>query len=35
MRIYYVFKNKGYNKNIKIKKMLGVEWEVCKIYIEK
>jgi hypothetical protein len=29
------FKNKGYNKNSDTQDILGVEWEVCRIHIEK
>jgi len=33
-RNYYAFKNKGYSKNSKTQKMLGVDWEICKAHIE-
>tara|TARA_R110000796_G_scaffold160981_1_gene277724 strand:- start:9 stop:629 length:621 start_codon:yes stop_codon:yes gene_type:complete len=29
------FRNKGYNKNSKTQKMLGVSWEVCKAHIQR
>ncbi len=29
------FKAKGYSKNTKTQKMLGVDWEVCKAHIER
>ena len=29
------FRNKGYSKNTKTQEMLGVDWEICKAYIER
>ena len=29
------FKSKGYSKNTKTQKMLGVDWEVCRAHIER
>lgn len=34
-RTYSAFKYKGYSKNSKTKEILGIEWEVCKNYIER
>ena len=34
-RTTIAFKNKGYSKNTKTQKMLGVEWEICKAHIER
>ena len=34
-RTWSAFKNKGYSKNTKTQEMLGVEWEVAKLHIER
>jgi hypothetical protein len=34
-RTWSAFKNKGYRKTSKTQEMLGVNWEVCKLHIEK
>jgi hypothetical protein len=34
-RTYYAFKRKGYSKDTKTQKMLGVDWEVAKQHIER
>lgn len=34
-RTYYAFKNKGYSKNTKTQKMLGVDWNIAKQHIER
>ena len=34
-RTHHAFKNKGYSKNTKTQKMLGIDWEVAKQHIER
>lgn len=34
-RTYQAFKNKGYSKNTKTQEMLGVDWEIAKMHIER
>jgi hypothetical protein len=34
-RTSIAFRSKGYSKNTKTQKMLGVDWEVCKAHIER